>query len=141
MSYTRWAAFAWGAIQPVIDERTRAKICISSAVAVSIFASAKTAMLINWGECLAISLVGGAFNGSEWVSFLGPTLASIAHAILFVSVPPSHERRRGGATVHPSPALKERAWTLMGLAFRSSNFSSLCPISVSTCKSEVRKNA
>lgn len=69
-------------------------ICISSAVAVSIFASAKTAMLINWGECLAIGLVGGEFNGSEWVAFLGPTLASIAHAVLFVSVPPSQAHGR-----------------------------------------------
>ena len=65
-------------------------ICIATAVGVSIFASAKSAMLINWAECLAIGIVEGEFNGSEWISFVGPTLASVVHAWLFLSVPPSH---------------------------------------------------
>jgi len=64
-------------------------LCIASAVAVSIFASSRTAMMINWAECFAIGVVTGDWNGSEWISFVGPTLASIFHAVLFLSVPPS----------------------------------------------------
>eukprot|EP00929_Paragymnodinium_shiwhaense_P105791 TRINITY_DN70857_c0_g1_i1.p1 TRINITY_DN70857_c0_g1~~TRINITY_DN70857_c0_g1_i1.p1 ORF type:complete len:344 (-),score=55.02 TRINITY_DN70857_c0_g1_i1:268-1299(-) len=64
-------------------------VCISAAVALSIFASSKTAIMINWAECLAIGVVANDWNGSEWISFAGPTIASIVHAVLFLSVPPS----------------------------------------------------
>ncbi|KAL1498618.1 hypothetical protein AB1Y20_013933 [Prymnesium parvum] len=69
-----------------------APVCISAAVGVCIFASAKTAIMINWVECVAVGIVGGEFNGSEWISFVGPTLASIWHACLFITVPPSQEK-------------------------------------------------
>ena len=64
-------------------------VAISAAVGVSIFASARTAMMINWAECVAIGIVGGDFDGNEWISFVGPLIASVVHAVLFLGVPPS----------------------------------------------------
>jgi len=64
-------------------------VCISASVAIGILASCVSAMQINWAECVAIGVVSSDWNGSEWISFVGPTVASIMHACLFLSVPPS----------------------------------------------------
>jgi len=54
--------------------------------------------MINWAECVAIGIVGGGFNGSEWISFVGPTIACLTHAFCYLLVPPSQTH---GKTVPP----------------------------------------
>eukprot|EP00966_Prymnesium_polylepis_P189162 4382491-Prymnesium_polylepis.1 len=49
-------------------------------------------MMINWAECVAIGVVTADWSGSEWISFVGPTIASLVHACLFLSVPPSQAK-------------------------------------------------
>lgn len=46
--------------------------------------------MLNFAECVGISTVSGTWNGSEWISLAGPSLASIFHAVLYMSVPPTH---------------------------------------------------
>ncbi|KAL1498951.1 hypothetical protein AB1Y20_013479 [Prymnesium parvum] len=73
-------------------------LAITIAVAIGIVTSHKTAMMINWAECVATGIVAGEFSGYEWISIAAPTVVSIWNGIYFLSIPPIQEE---GAYVPP----------------------------------------
>ncbi|KAL1498952.1 hypothetical protein AB1Y20_013480 [Prymnesium parvum] len=103
------AAYYWWIVF-VVDgtafDRRQAKVfgpvvgplAITIAVAIGIVTSHKTAMMINWAECVATGIVAGEFSGYEWISIAAPTVVSIWNGIYWLSVPPIQEE---GAYVPP----------------------------------------
>jgi glycerol uptake facilitator-like aquaporin len=72
-----------------------APIFISAAVGLIVFSSMQIGNpgygpMLNWAQCFSTSIVAGEFNGDEWISFVGPLLATIFHSVLHILVPPSH---------------------------------------------------
>jgi len=68
---------------------------IAAAVALLMWASSKLqgnfGPMLNSAECIAISIAVGEWNGTEWISFVGPLLGTFLHSTLYILIPPSHQ--------------------------------------------------